>query len=122
MVEKNVAEAVHDTLVHPPTRDQIEQWKADNPNGVFSWDVEEVGTLVWKTASQAVWRMFVDSAGDGDQPRSEVLTNLVNGCMLHPAGTELSSVLRQRPQLLGVLASHIQSTGAVKQKKEPTRL
>lgn len=122
MTEKTTTESVAETLVQQPTRDQIDKWKADNPNGVFSWDLEEVGTLVWKTASQAVWRMFIDASSDADQPRSEVLTNLVNGCMLHPSGTELSSLLRNRPQLLGALASHIQRTGAEKQKKEPTRL
>ena len=108
-------------LFSPPTQEAIDGWKSKHTAGVFGWEAD-IGLFVWRMPSESVWRKFTDDNAEGSRPRSEMLAELVNACLLHPSPTELREVRKAHPAITNTLAVRIQTEAAIKQKKAPKRL
>jgi len=104
------------------TQDAIDELKAKHGVRLHAWELEEVGAIVWKHPSVATWRKFTDGIANVEQPRSELLLELVTSTVVYPAPQQLSQLLRTEPTLLNQVAKQIQESAAVKQKKAPVRL
>lgn len=122
MEETKAAEAETKKRWADPSPETIQRLKAAHPDGLFSWEVDEIGVVVWHVPSRPCWLQFMDENSSGNFARSEVVKMLVDSCVDYPTLPELGAAIDWRPGLLGQVSTEIQKTATVSAKKAPKRL
>lgn len=105
-----------------PSDELLRQLRSQHPEGVYSWELEGVGTVVWRVPSRPTWFSFMDRTNQPEANRSEVIGELVDSCLLYPSLIEYKAALDELPGIMGQISREIQITATVAAKKAPKRL